>query len=416
MKLDNLSDEQLNIALKVIEEAEQQGVNPDLALSVAFAESTFNPQAVSPKGAIGIMQLMPGTAKDLGVNPEDPIENIRGGIRYLKQLGERFENDPGKVIAAYNAGPNSSFFRTGNIEDLPTETVNYLARIMDYSGGALPQVIMGAGRQEVVDETPQVFPEAFSTPPAPPEDRQVEGARYMGQLGGAAAGAGVSALRGGKDVMRSVGRAVAGGAQMPQRGPITMGGPLTQVAPQGGTPGQRWASKVVGTQGFQAMPEDYSVKEAAQRYQRAMPQGKVSGPAAKRFGINAPLDIGRQMPVTPPKPGPLDRVTQLFSNIARTGPMQAVRSVPAGLARYAAPPLALGASAGEVMGAMQELKKEKPDYLDVGLAGLSTVGGLMSLYPPAAPIGVPLSLVPAAVRYFRDRPPEENPSLGLTAP
>lgn len=413
MKLENLSDDQLSIALKVIEEAEQQGVNPDLALSVAFAESSFNPAAISPKGAIGIMQLMPGTAKDLGVNPEDPIENIRGGIRYLKQLGEKFENDPGKVIAAYNAGPNSTFFRTGNIEDLPTETVNYLSRIMDYSGGRFPSVTLGGPepKEEIVqEEIAQVYPGAFDKPPP---DRSVEGARYSGQLAGGALGTAISGLRGGRDVMRSVGRAVAGGAQMPQQRPPTMGGPLTQM---GMTPGQKWASKVVQTPGFQATPEDYSVKEAAQRYQRAMPQGKVSGPAAKRYGINAPLDIGRQMPVTPPRPGPLDRVTQMFSSLAQSGPGRAVRAVPAAMSRYAAPPLALGASAGELMGAMQELKKEKPDYMDVGLAGLSTVGGLMSLYPPAAPIGVPLSLLPAAVRYMREQPEEQRPSMDLVAP
>lgn len=413
MKLENLSDDQLSIALKVIEEAEQQGVNPDLALSVAFAESSFNPAAISPKGAIGIMQLMPGTAKDLGVNPEDPIENIRGGIRYLKQLGERFENDPSKVIAAYNAGPNSAFFRTGNIEDLPTETVNYLSRVMDHSGGNLPPLILGARTEQPAEEIPQVYPGAFSTPPEPAADRSVEGARYTGQLAGGALGTAISGLRGGRDVMSSVGRAVAGGAQMPQQRPPTMGGPLTQM---GMTPGQKWASKVVQTPGFQATPEDYSVKEAAQRYQRAMPQGKVSGPAAKRYGINAPLDIGRQMPVAPPRPGPLDRVTQMFSSMAQSGPGQAVRAVPGALSRYAAPPLALGASAGELMGAMQELKKEKPDYLDVGLAGLSTVGGLMSLYPPAAPIGVPLSLLPAAVRYMREQPEEQRPSMDLIAP
>ena len=414
MNLQNLSDEQLRIAERVIEEAERQGVNPDFALSVAFTESTFNPAAVSPKGAMGVMQLMPGTAKELGVNPEDPIENIRGGVMYLKRLADQFDNDPGKVLAAYNAGPNSSFFRTGNIEDLPTETVNYISRIMDYSGGKFPQVILGGTTEETDEEFPQAFPNAFSTPPAPPVDRSVEGARYMGQLGGGALGTAISGLRGGKDVMRSVGRAVAGGTQIsPQARAMMQPAPLTQA---GMTPGQKWASKVVQTPGFQAAPDDYSVKQAAERYQKAMPQGKVSGPAAKRYGINAPLDIARQTPVTPPRPGPLDRVTQLFSGMAQSGPARAVRAVPTGLARYAAPPIGLAASLGEVMGASKELEKEKPDYMDVGLSGLSALGGLLSLYPPTAPIGVPMSLVPSAVRYFRDRPPEGDQSLGLNMP
>jgi hypothetical protein len=414
MNLQNLSDEQLKIAEKVIEEAERQGVNPDFALSVAFAESTFNPAAVSPKGAMGVMQLMPGTAKDLGVNPEDPIENIRGGVTYLKRLADQFDNDPGKVLAAYNAGPNSAFFRTNNLEDLPTETVNYISRIMDYSGGKFPSVTLGATPEESDEGVIQAFPNAFSTPPAPPVDRSVEGARYLGQLGGGALGTAIAGLRGGRDVMGSIGRAVAGGSQMsPQARAMMQPAPLSRA---GMTPGQKWASKVVQTPGFQATPDDYSVKQAAERYQKAMPQGKVSGPAAKRYGINAPLDIGRQMPVTPPRPGPLDRVTQLFSGMAQSGPARAMKAVPTGLARYAAPPLGLAASLGEVMGASKELEKEKPDYMDVGLSGLSALGGMMSLYPPTAPIGVPLSLVPSAVRYFRDRPPEEHPSLGLNMP
>ena len=411
MRMQNLNDEQLAIALQVVEEAERQGVNPDLALSIAFAESSLNPAAVSEKGAVGVMQLMPGTAKDLGVDPQDVTQNIRGGIQYLKQLGQRFENDPGKVVAAYNAGPNSRFFQTNNIEDLPTETVNYLSRVMDNSGGKLPSLIVGESVE--TEEIPQVYPGAFSTPPQPAADRSVEGARYTGQLAGGALGTALSGLRGGRDVMRSVGRAMAGGAQMPQQRPPTMGGPLTQM---GMTPGQKWASKVVQTPGFQATPEDYSVKQAAERYQKAMPQGKVSGPAAKRYGINAPLDIGRQMPVAPSRPGPLDRITQMFSSMAQSGPGRAARAIPGALSRYAAPPLGLGASAGELMGAMAELKKEKPDYTDVGLAGLSTVGGLMSLYPPTAPIGVPLSLLPAAVRYMREQPEEQRPSMDMMAP
>lgn len=76
--------------------------------SVMKAESGFQPDALSPKGAIGLMQLMPDTAKTLGVDPHDPNQNAEGGAQYLRELLARYENDPNQVLlalAAYNAGP-----------------------------------------------------------------------------------------------------------------------------------------------------------------------------------------------------------------------------------------------------------------------------------------------------------------------
>jgi len=76
--------------------------------SVMKAESGFQPNAVSPKGAIGLMQLMPETARVLGVDPRNPQQNAEGGAQYLRQLLARYENDPNQVLlalAAYNAGP-----------------------------------------------------------------------------------------------------------------------------------------------------------------------------------------------------------------------------------------------------------------------------------------------------------------------
>jgi hypothetical protein len=91
----------------VIEAARRHGVPEDLALEVAHQESRFNQGAVSPKGARGVMQLMPGTARDLGVDPSDLQQNIDGGVRYLKRQLTDFGGDRTLAKAAYNAGPGN---------------------------------------------------------------------------------------------------------------------------------------------------------------------------------------------------------------------------------------------------------------------------------------------------------------------
>lgn len=104
-------------------------LDPDLVNSVIKAESGFNVRAVSPKGAQGLMQLMPGTASQLGVpNAFDPQANVDGGTRYLRELLERYNFDLVKALAAYNAGPQ----RVEQFGGVPPyyETRAYVARIV----------------------------------------------------------------------------------------------------------------------------------------------------------------------------------------------------------------------------------------------------------------------------------------------
>jgi Transglycosylase SLT domain len=111
----------------------QHQLDPDFISSVIHAESGFNQRAVSPKGAQGLMQLMPGTASKLGVsNAFDPRANVEGGTRYLSELLERYNFDVIKALAAYNAGP----LRVQQYGGVPPyyETRTYVARIVrDYN-------------------------------------------------------------------------------------------------------------------------------------------------------------------------------------------------------------------------------------------------------------------------------------------
>jgi Transglycosylase SLT domain len=111
----------------VVKAARKNGLSPVLLSSVIHAESNFQPHAVSPKGALGLMQLMPVTARSLAVrDPFDPSENVRGGAFYLKQLLGTFGN-LNLALAAYNAGPAAVRFY-GGVPPFP-ETHAYIERV-----------------------------------------------------------------------------------------------------------------------------------------------------------------------------------------------------------------------------------------------------------------------------------------------
>jgi hypothetical protein len=123
--------------------AQQFGIRPELAHAIIKQESQYNPNAHSPAGAMGLMQLMPNTAQAMGVgNPLDPAENVRGGLRYFKSLLDQFNGNEAAALAAYNAGPGA--MSSGRALKIP-ETQGYVSRILADAGTVAPRAAAAAG-------------------------------------------------------------------------------------------------------------------------------------------------------------------------------------------------------------------------------------------------------------------------------
>lgn len=118
-----------DLGAAIRQEADRRAISPSLVAAVAWHESRFNQAAVSPKGARGVMQLMPATARALGVDPADPAANVAGGTAYLSRLMARYDGNIVKALAAYNAGPGA----VDRWHGLPpfAETRAYVAAVLD---------------------------------------------------------------------------------------------------------------------------------------------------------------------------------------------------------------------------------------------------------------------------------------------
>lgn len=118
----------------VEEHAQRHALRPELVRAVIQVESGFNPRALSPKGAMGLMQLMPATARELGVdNPWDPSQNIRGGTAYLRRLLNRYDGNERLALAAYNAGAGA-VDRHGRVVPPYRETQDYVRKVNARAG------------------------------------------------------------------------------------------------------------------------------------------------------------------------------------------------------------------------------------------------------------------------------------------
>lgn len=416
--IDQLDDEQIKVANKIVTQAKRMGIPSSLALSIAFRESSLRPN-VKPgaAGEIGIMQVLPETAKMFGVdvkNLANENTNIITGLKYLKQALDKSEGDPMLAALGYNAGIGA----ITSDAPIPESTRQYLKDLRGFGAfGAAkpsaepppseprteapqpaPEPRTEAQQPPVAQTAPPASPSAAPQAPAPLSERitsllsqQTSGAldrvappmitpeeaRYAGM----AAGSFPAVV----DVKRSM-------FGQPRR--FFTEPPVQPTTSQTGlTAGQKWGGNWAGMEP-ERLENVRGVPEAAQKYQLGKPHGKVTSEIYKRFG-DRPLDIARWLESQPKQLGVLEQLTAKFGQMAETG-LRALGTI----GKYAVPPLALGEAGYEGVKAYQEATKPEPDYGEVALSGLGAAGALTSLAAPM--VGLPMMAIPPVVRGYRE--------------
>jgi hypothetical protein len=406
--LNNLSEEQTQVALEITRKAKQMGIDPKLAVAVAYQESRLNPNTKNgASGEIGLMQVMPKTAEGMGFSVDDlrdPTKNIEIGLTYLKQGLEKF-GDPVAAVAGYNAGHNHPYFSDPQKNALPASTKDYLRSVSSFGAFAEPEAAEGP---EAVDAPPQPV-----ETPASETDFMANKARIAADVMGAGAGA---ALSKGLDVAKNVGQTGAAIRNLPgalaAANPVA-GGPAGPVGGPANSSGAKWLQNWGGIskEGFSG-----GVPDAAAQYNKMKPQGQIMQGLAKK-GLITPQPVqpgvftGGQLsisgqPPAPPTPPPPPAPPGALS--------QAAGAVKQGAGAVLRSPLASGAMGGLSMAESgQEAQKrlQAGDTTGAMIAGTGGLGGAMQMMPnpQMKVLGAMISAASPLTLYLRDNLKNQKP-------
>jgi hypothetical protein len=403
MDISKLPNEQLLIADKVIKAAEAAGVDPNYALAIAYQESRFNPKAKSLKGAIGVMQLMPDTAKGLKVDPNNVDENIMGGVRYLKEQLDAFGGNKFQASVAYNAGPGKvqEYLKSKDPSIIPDETLKYLAAIDEV------YPLDTETEQQTEDPDTSTLRELESklkqvAEAKPPYAFSIEQDVLAG-LGGAGIGLGAGATG---SLARGVGRTASAVQQLPAAvRDLAAAQAAAQSAAQAPfTPrygGEKWVKSLsdVALPGAQMGKADLDLAKQMQAViGRSGEPGFVGGKITEGGIIIDPKTAAQMQAAEASKAAAATAAAQPKPPGALRQAGQAVRSGAGAVMRS---PVTGGALGGFGIGANVAEgveRQRRGDTLGVGLSGLGALGSAMSMFPPTAPVGVPLAMgAPAAL-------------------
>lgn len=369
----SLSDEQILIADKIVAEAERQGVDPQLALSIGYMESSFNsnpPRAKDPKtgkvtSATGPMQLTVGAAKDTDVEDRHNVdENIRGGVTYIKQGLDKYK-DPYLAALRYKEGDNvvQSYLESNDASVIPDTGIEYWDRLSTHYTPPATKGVPVAGKEDEEDYTTTIPSKEKSTT----EDETILQKAGPGAVVGSSAG--FAQYRFNKEFEDKMNKARE--AEMKAK--------AFQVAPiEEEFTGDKWSRKVVGSQG----PGGESVTEAAKNYQ--IQKGLTGGEKVTRSGIVLPVGAQEEIKKQETEQQKLQQENELAKqqeeaklknrigrgalNLAKALRYSPVTNVAGGL----------GASIN-IKEAMQRYKEGDP--LGAGISGLNALFNTGSLIP-----------------------------------
>lgn len=425
LNLSKLSDDQLKVAVKIIEAANTVGVDPNYALSMGYIESRFNPKVPnSSAGAIGVMQLLPNTAKDMKVDPANLDENILGGVKYMKYLLEHpnVSGDPNLMIAAYHEGPNSEFFKTGDKSKISDPGVMYVHAVNQLMQGKMPgEQAEGAAPVGEMPPPPPPADDVYSLETAKPSPEQMAAEQERGfsplsMMGGAIPGAGVGTAAGAYQTRPVQGVLSAlsnlGGPSGPVSAGPTTAGPTSAGLPPAQGPATRTP---VGGRGTFNYAKQFGMTDFDAA--RAADMSKAPGGA---------WDVARQVAEAERKIGPgyrmvPERADLMLPDSAGGGP-RGSRRVPIPEVQQPRTPLAqrvsgtmarhpmiTGPLAGMSMGAQAAEAAERYRAGDVPGAAVMGTGALGSaaamlpkLLPKASPVGLAASIAAPVITGIMD--------------